>query len=167
MGDIEIIKSPSNAGASGYIRSKAEVSPDRRQEYKRLRKESGGAHRVPSSNRNSPENALSHAVQNSLTLEERVVGRERQGTTKESSLTIHRPPAMSSAALAPGVGVSSDDGPRALQSPSGVMQGRSRTRGHTPRVSEAPAAAETEAAAALSGLAALSTAAFLKLDEAN
>lgn len=150
IGDIEVVKSSS---VGGYVRSKAEVSPDRRQEYKRLRKESGGAHRLTSNSartvqrQNSSEASLSRAVENSLTLEERVVGRERH--SQQTTTT-------------------SGEGPFVLQSPSGVLQGRSHPRSRSPpTASSSLEDQETEAATALSGLAALSTAAFLKLDETN
>lgn len=162
MGDIRISEYPSaeskKAASGGYVRSKAEVSPGRRQEHKRLRKETGAPQRLTSDGRVTSDASLSHAVENSLTLEERVVGRERHSQKPMAPL------ALGSAGLAPGVGVDKTmlEGPRVLQSPSAVLQGRSKPRSRSPQGD-----AETEAAAALSGLAALSTAAFLKLDETN
>ena len=138
-----VSESPSNA----HIRSKSEVSPERRQEWKRQRNEKGVPRRLNS------DSSLSHAVENSLSLEERVVGRERSSGTSDNTSTS-RPPE--------------------LPSPSGTLQGRSRSRGEQLRSSSASRAAaasltekEGDAVTALSGLAALSTAAFLKLDEAS
>ena len=51
------------------MRGKAEVSPERRQEWKRQRNEKGVVRRLS-------ETSLSNAVESSLTLEERVVKRE-------------------------------------------------------------------------------------------
>jgi hypothetical protein len=56
--------------SNGYVRGKAEVSPERRQEWKRQRNDKGVTRRLS-------ETSLSNAIENSLTLEERVVGRER------------------------------------------------------------------------------------------
>ena len=128
-------KSPGN----GTARSQAEVSPDRRQEWKRQRNETGTPRRL------SSEASLSRAVQNSLSLEERVVGRERGNPAQPN-------------------------GGAELMSPSGTLQGRSRPRGEEKRGLSSVAVAsltekEGDAVSVLSGLAALSTAAFLKLDE--
>lgn len=135
-----VVKSPNN----GYVRSKSEISPERRQEWKRQRSEKGAPRRLNS------DTSLSYAVENSLTLEERVVGRERGAPA---------PAAVGSR-------------PAELPSPSGALQGRSRPRGNEIRSASVAAAAnltkeEGAAVSALSGLAALSTAAFLKLDEAS
>lgn len=132
-------QSPSN----GSVRSKSEVSPERRQEWKRQRDERGVPRRLNS------DASLSRAVENSLTLEERVVGRERSTQATKN-----------------------------LMSPSGTLQGRSRPRGGERGSLPVSGAAsgiagitltekEGDAVTALSGLAALSTAAFLKLDETD
>ena len=63
---IVIIQSKSN----GYVRGKAEVSPERQREWKRQRNETGVVRRLS-------ESSLSNAVKNSLTLEDRVVGQAR------------------------------------------------------------------------------------------
>jgi hypothetical protein len=126
---------------SGYVRSKSEVSPERRQEWKRQRNEKGAPLRLAS------DASLSRAVQNSLSLEERVVGRERSTSQAVKGTT-------------------------GLLSPSGTLQGRSRPRGEVKRAASSPVGStltekEGEAVSVLSGLAALSTAAFLKLDETD
>lgn len=56
--------------SNSYVRGKSEVSPERRQEWKRQRNEQGIVRRLSAS-------SLSNAVEKSLTLDERVVGRER------------------------------------------------------------------------------------------
>lgn len=135
-GEPVAAKTPGN----GYVRGKSEISPERQQEWKRQRNERGVPRRLNS------ETSLSRAVQNSLTLEERVVGRER-ANQPSSSLG-------------------------GLVSPSATLQGRSRPRGEEKRALSLAAVAsltekEGDAVTALSGLAALSTAAFLKLDESD
>ncbi len=126
------------SSTNGQVRNKSEISPERRQEWKRQRNERGVPRRLNS------DSSLSRAVENSLTLEERVVGRERSNASMR------------------------------LTSPSGTLQGRSRPRGEeslgasVSTVSTASLAEkEGDAVSALSGLAALSTAAFLKLDETD
>lgn len=114
---------------NGHVRSKGEISPERRQEWKRQRDEKGVARRLS-------ESSLTTAVANSLSLEERVVGRERNGV----------------------------NGVRELTSPSGLLQSRAR-RSTDPKPKSNSQGMETDYSG-LSGLAALSTAAFLKLDEA-
>ena len=149
--------SPSSMGglrspSSGYVRCKSEVSPERRQEWKRQRNERGVSRRLNS------ETCLSIAVVNALSLDERVVGQER-GQPASSMLTpIPSAPTSSSR-------------PQQLTSPSGALQGRCRPRAMEIRSASVDAASLTEkegdAVSVLSGLAALSKAAFLKLDDAK
>eukprot|EP00934_Nitzschia_sp_Nitz4_P003805 Nitzschia sp. Nitz4//scaffold234_size30613//14124//16094//NITZ4_007963-RA/size30613-processed-gene-0.21-mRNA-1//-1//CDS//3329543416//3795//frame0 len=138
---------------NGYIRGKSEVSPERRQEWKRQRNEQGAPRRL------SSDCSLSRAVENSLTLEERIVGRER---TTSSSAASGRS----------GNVAVKQNGARELMSPSASLQSRGVPRGSRGAAKSALGSStltekEGDAITALSGLAALSTAAFLKLDETD
>jgi hypothetical protein len=134
-------RTPSN----GYVRGNVEVSPERQREGKRQRNVDGHIRRVS-------ESSLSSAVRNSLTLEERIVGKERQTSVVDNQ--------FNSFAKSPGRSTISD-----LMSPSCVLQSRSRRSmdGKDPRT--ASLSETKEDYSTLSGLAALSTAAFLKMDE--
>lgn len=107
------------------------------------------------------ESSLSSAVRNSLSLEERVVGRERQGSTASSFVTA----ASSSKSSSASTSTDATD----LMSPSSILQSRSRRSmdgKDSKGTSSSSYASECKPDySALSGLAALSTAAFLKLDE--
>ena len=134
-----LYRTPSN----GYVRGQSEVSPGRQREVKRQRNADGHIRRVS-------ESSLSSAVQNRLTLDERVVGRERQASVASSI-------ASSSTSAA----TSSSD----LMSPSSILQSRSRRSMDDKDKRASSQSEEKKDYSALSGLAALSTAAFLKLDE--
>jgi hypothetical protein len=121
----DIYRSNSNGS---YIRSKGEVSPERRQEWKRRRNGEGDIRRVSDA-------GLSRAMENTLSLSERVVGRGRE--------------------LASPSGV--------LQSRSRRSTVSEPRRSAAAPVSERRR--EPQGLEKLAGLAALSTAAFLKLDQ--
>jgi hypothetical protein len=128
-----------------HVRSKGEVSPERRQEWKRRRSNGqGDIRRVSDSSL-----GLSKAMENTLSLNERVVVRTRSPSRNHA---------------------------RELASPSGVLQSRSRRsivssepRRSAAAVAVAPVVAEPRreprGLEKLAGLAALSTAAFLKLGD--
>jgi hypothetical protein len=97
------------------------------------------------------ECSLSSAVRNSLSLEERVIGRER--------------PTTGGVVGGGGGGAGSFSSIDELTSPSTILQSRSR-RGMLDSDANRGSPSEKADYSALSGLAALSTAAFLKLDEA-
>lgn len=128
---------------NGHVRGTSEVSPERQRDSKRQRNVDGHTRRM------TTESSLSAAIKNSLSLEERVVGRER-----------HR--GMSGDGGSYNTGRSSSSSSE-LMSPSTILQSRSR-RGMDDS-SRAKPSERREDYSALSGLAALSTAAFLKLDE--
>jgi hypothetical protein len=139
-----IYRTPSN----GYVRGNTDISPERQREIKRQRNVDGHIRRVS-------EASLSSAVRNSLSLEDRTVGRERQhsaasdiasNVTEPTTNTDHRHAA-------------------ALMSPSSILQSRSRRSMDGKDKSRDPFEEKKDEYSALSGLAALSTAAFLKLDE--
>jgi len=173
-----VVVGPSPATATtttttgGYIRSKSEISPDRQQEWKRQRNDDKG---TTTARKFGSDSSLSRAVQNSLTLEERVVGRERAAAASSSNLmnnnqNMHNPPNDHN----PNNNTTTTTIPIQLVSPSGTLQGRSRPRGEENRGLSSLATAtslmtekEGDAVTVLSGLAALSTAAFLKLDESE
>ena len=136
-----IYRTPSN----GYVRGQSEISPERQREFKRQRNADGHIRRVS-------ESSLSSAVQHRLTLDERVVGRERQPSVASSI-------ASSSASAAS----SGSD----LISPSSILQSRSRRSTDDKDKRASLKSDEKKDYSSLSGLAALSTAAFLKLDEDN
>jgi hypothetical protein len=139
-------RTPSN----GYVRGTSEISPERQREIKRQRNVDGHIRRVS-------ESSLSSAVRNSLSLEERVVGRER---TQQSASNA----AVSTVSTSTVASSSASSSEPELTSPSMILQSRSRrsidSDGRSMASSE-----QKEDYSALSGLAALSTAAFLKLDE--
>lgn len=115
-----------------------DVSPERQRELKRQRNVEGHTRRT--------SEALSSAVQNSLSLEERVVGRERvkhQSSKTDDSTATHVE----------------------LVSPSMILHTRSRRARIKLNDNDRASPSEKEDYSTLSGLAALSTAAFLKLDE--
>eukprot|EP00533_Pseudo-nitzschia_delicatissima_P007919 CAMPEP_0116079252 /NCGR_PEP_ID=MMETSP0327-20121206/1044_1 /TAXON_ID=44447 /ORGANISM="Pseudo-nitzschia delicatissima, Strain B596" /LENGTH=666 /DNA_ID=CAMNT_0003569867 /DNA_START=342 /DNA_END=2342 /DNA_ORIENTATION=- len=119
---------------SGYVRGNTELSPGRQRELKRPR--------------NETSDALSSAVKQSLSLDDRVVGKEREKMKKLNSNT-------SSGSSSPFENI---------VSPTTMLQTKTsgRSAGHDRNSSPT----ETkEDYSGLSGLAALSTAAFLKLDE--
>jgi len=92
--------------------------------------------------------SLSSAVKHSLSLDERVVGRERerqQSGGGDSSV--------------------SSSGHDELISPSTILQTKSSSKGSAMESGRSSPSEKKEDYSALSGLAALSTAAFLKLDE--
>ena len=68
-------RTPSN----GYVRGKAEVSPERRQEWKRQRNENGISRRLS-------ETSLSNAVKDTLTLEEQTERHETEITSPSGLL---------------------------------------------------------------------------------
>jgi hypothetical protein len=122
----------SNSNGS-YIRSKGEVSPERRQEWKRRRNGEGDVRRVPDASL-----GLSKAMENTLSLNERVVGRARELASPSGVLqsrSRHRLPTVSA-------------GPRSNAAAPVLERKR-----------------EPQGLERLAGLAALSTAAFLKLDQ--
>ena len=130
-----------------HIRSKGEVSPERRQEWKRRRNGQGDIRRVSDASL-----GLSQAMENTLSLNERVVDRYQE--------------------LASPSGVLQSRSRRSeLASPSGVLQSRSRrssTVSEPRRSAAAPVSEqkrEPQGLERLAGLAALSTAAFLKLGQ--
>jgi hypothetical protein len=132
--------------SNGYVRGNVDISPERQRELKRQRN-------VDDHTRHTSEASLSSAVRNSLSLEERVVGRERpqqQQTSNNDDKTNN----------------SHDE----LISPSMILHTRSRRErvivddnGRT----DSPSEKKEQDYSTLSGLAALSTAAFLKLDESE
>jgi hypothetical protein len=137
-----IYRTPSN----GYVRGNVDVSPERQREVKRQRNVDGHIRRVS-------EVSLSSAVRNSLTLEDRIVGKERPTPVLVSS-------SSSSAKSSITTSTSSD-----LLSPSSILQSRSR-RSMDSKDQRTMSLCQTEEDySRLSGLAALSTAAFLKMDE--
>ncbi|KAG7338582.1 hypothetical protein IV203_029755 [Nitzschia inconspicua] len=143
-----IYRTPSN----GYVRGNSEVSPERQREIKRQRDSDGHIRRVS-------ESSLSSAVRNSLTLEERVVRRERQLSIVSSSFSSAKSSTGSSA-------TSSSSSGSDLMSPSSILQSRSRRSMESKDGKASPCTSESKVDySGLSGLAALSTAAFLKLDE--
>merc|ERR1712124_82981 len=97
--------------------------------------------------------SLSSAVENSLSLDERVVGREREKLQQSQEGKSAEED-------------SSRSNPLQLVSPSSMLQSKSCSRGSKvlQMNQESPAQKKIDYSA-LSGLAALSTAAFLKLDE--
>ena len=142
---------------NGYIRGKSEVSPERRQEWKRQRNEIGHARRLSDASRLSDAGSLTTAVETSLSLHER--------GSPPSSVVSSRP--------------------IELTSPSSVLQSRSRRsfdnglsqKGEKETSNTAAAAVDKASVVSvgstgvgsdtskLAGLAALATAAFAKLDE--
>ena len=132
--------------SNGYVRGNVDISPERQRELKRQRNVDGHTG-------HTSEASLSSAVRNSLSLEERVVGRERPQQQQMSN---------------------TDDKTNShhveLISPSMILHTRSRreriivddiVRTHS------PSEKKEQDYSTLSGLAALSTAAFLKLDESE
>ena len=130
--------SHSHVYRSPNVRSKAEVSPERRQEWKRQRNSDGVARRLS-------ETSLTHAMEERLSLDERVVGREREQYMHHAR-PVH-PPHCSSSSIATNQGrrvvmghrellehhranqASVVEAPaldRDLMSPSSVLQSRSR-----------------------------------------
>ena len=119
------------------------MSPPRQRELKRQRNGEGQTTRTS-------DVSLSSAVKNSLSLDERVVGREREKQQNQSQEGNRN----------------SKSGPSDLVSPSTMLQAKSFSRGSAVAASGRFSPTEKkEDYSALSGLAALSTAAFLKLDE--
>lgn len=127
------------------------MSPGRQREIKRPRNGEGEtvAATKTTTKATTPQTSdvsLSSAVKNSLSLDDRVVGKEREKQQQDSS---------------------SSSGQLNLVSPSTMLQAKSFSRGNM--VVENDGSSPTESKerdySALSGLAALSTAAFLKLDE--
>mmetsp|Transcript_28347 Transcript_28347/g.60768 ORF Transcript_28347/g.60768 Transcript_28347/m.60768 type:complete len:461 (+) Transcript_28347:70-1452(+) len=137
-----------NTRKAGYVRGTSDVSPTRQRELKRRRNSDDHTTR-------SADASLSSAVKNSLSLDERVVGRERkkQQQQKQKETTSGQTQRSSSPKLV---------------SPSAMMQSTSCSRRSNVVENESGRASPTEKKedySTLSGLAALSTAAFLKLDE--
>ena len=128
---------------SGYVRGNSEVSPERQREMKRQRNEDGESVTTASPQRSDV--SLSSAVKNSLSLDDRVVGKERKQQQQQES---------------------GSSGSLNLVSPSTMLQTKSFSRGAS-AVNDrgSPTEKKEQDYSALSGLAALSTAAFLKLDE--
>jgi hypothetical protein len=132
---------------SGYVRSNSDVSPSRQRELKRPRK--GDDHKTQIS-----DASLSSAVKKSLSLDERVVGRERE----KQQLRESKP--------ASDISSSSSSSQLELISPSTILQSMSGSRnGVVVERGRSSPSVKKEDYSALSGLAALSTAAFLQLDE--
>ena len=144
-------------GSGGYVRSKSEVSPERRQEWKRQRNEIGHPRRLS-------ETSLTNAIETSLTLKDRVGGSPALPVTSDAETSkLDRRPGSE------------------LISPSSVLQSRSRRsferttqqKDDESGVTTAPSESITSSSSAgtdndiskLSGLAALASAAFAKLDE--
>eukprot|EP00531_Pseudo-nitzschia_arenysensis_P009513 CAMPEP_0116147320 /NCGR_PEP_ID=MMETSP0329-20121206/17690_1 /TAXON_ID=697910 /ORGANISM="Pseudo-nitzschia arenysensis, Strain B593" /LENGTH=705 /DNA_ID=CAMNT_0003643237 /DNA_START=150 /DNA_END=2267 /DNA_ORIENTATION=+ len=132
---------------SGYVRGNTELSPGRQRDFKRPRND------VERSN----DVSLSSAVKNSLSLDDRVVGKEREKLKQQKrnfSTGSTGSRSSSSSPLAD------------IVSPSSMLQTKSSSRGSALIEIERRSPSERkEDYSALSGLAALSTAAFLKLDE--
>eukprot|EP00535_Pseudo-nitzschia_heimii_P008891 CAMPEP_0197189518 /NCGR_PEP_ID=MMETSP1423-20130617/19872_1 /TAXON_ID=476441 /ORGANISM="Pseudo-nitzschia heimii, Strain UNC1101" /LENGTH=713 /DNA_ID=CAMNT_0042641647 /DNA_START=1118 /DNA_END=3259 /DNA_ORIENTATION=- len=130
---------------NSHTRCKSEISPIRQKGLKRQR--NGDAHTT-----RTPDAMLSTAVENSLSLDERIVGREREKQLKdqENSSTGDK---------------NGSDLPN-LTSPSTILQKKSSCRKDFLKSNGRGSPTEKkEDYSTLSGLAALSTAAFLKLDE--
>ncbi len=127
---------------SGYVRGNSEVSPERQREMKRQRNEDGES--VISASPQRSDVSLSSAVKNSLSLDDRVVGKERAKLQQRQE--------------------SSSSGSLNLVSPSTMLQTKSYSRSSV-NGRGSPSEKKEQDYSALSGLAALSTAAFLKLDE--
>eukprot|EP00537_Pseudo-nitzschia_pungens_P007734 CAMPEP_0172366466 /NCGR_PEP_ID=MMETSP1060-20121228/15428_1 /TAXON_ID=37318 /ORGANISM="Pseudo-nitzschia pungens, Strain cf. cingulata" /LENGTH=717 /DNA_ID=CAMNT_0013090331 /DNA_START=184 /DNA_END=2337 /DNA_ORIENTATION=- len=123
---------------NGHVRESLDVSPLRQRDLKR-----------PRNGETQSDASLSSAVSKSLSLDERVVGRER-----EQQMRQQRSPGPP-----PTAGKDSDQNSphKQLVSPSSLLQSSARTRGSP--------SGKKQDLSTLSGLAALSTAAFLKLDE--
>lgn len=123
------------------------MSPSRQRELKRPRK--GDDHKTQIS-----DASLSSAVKKSLSLDERVVGRERE----KQQLRESKP--------ASDISSSSSSSQLELISPSTILQSMSGSRnGVVVERGRSSPSVKKEDYSALSGLAALSTAAFLQLDE--
>lgn len=136
--------------SNGYVRGSYDISPERQRELKRQR--NVDSHR-------KYDASLSSAVSKSLSLEERVVGRERGKQRSE-----HRPEEQQQG------GKSTNDGSSSSQvdlvSPSIILQTRSRRERLIINENDRDSPSQNkDDYSSLSGLAALSTAAFLKLDE--
>jgi hypothetical protein len=113
------------------------------------RPRNGDDHKTPIS-----EASLSSAVKNSLSLDERVVGREREKQQPHESSNL----ASSE--------ISSGSSQLELISPSSILQSMSGSRNGVVIETGKGSSSEKKADySALSGLAALSTAAFLQLDD--
>ena len=130
--------SHSHVYRSPNVRSKAEISPERRQEWKRQRNSDGVARRLS-------DTSLTHAMEERLSLDERVVGREREHQRHHGRL-VHPPHCASSSIATSGGGrvvmghrelleqhratqssvVEAPPPNRDLMSPSNVLQSRSR-----------------------------------------
>jgi len=120
---------------SGYVRGNTELSPGRQRELKRPR--------------NETSDALSSAVKQSLSLDDRVVGKEREKMKKRSTSN------SSSGSSSPFENI---------VSPTTMLQTKTSGRSAVHVRNSSPTETK-EDYSGLSGLAALSTAAFLKLDE--
>lgn len=134
--------------SNGYIRGNFDLSPERQRELKRQRNVDGHTRRTS-------EVSLSSAVRNSLSLEERVIGRERkqQQQIPQQQQRIRDTDDYASPHLE-------------LISPSTILQTRSRReRIIVDENGRASPSERTDDYSTLSGLAALSTAAYLQLDE--
>jgi len=136
--------------SNGYVRGSYDISPERQRELKRQC--NVDSHR-------KYDASLSSAVSKSLSLEERVVGRERGKQRSE-----HRPEEQQQG------GKSTNDGSSSSQvdlvSPSIILQTRSRRERLIINENDRDSPSQNkDDYSSLSGLAALSTAAFLKLDE--
>mmetsp|Transcript_8973 Transcript_8973/g.17369 ORF Transcript_8973/g.17369 Transcript_8973/m.17369 type:complete len:742 (-) Transcript_8973:224-2449(-) len=133
--------------SNGYVRENSDMSPSRQRELKRQRNGEAFA-----------DASLSSAISKSLSLNERVVGREREQQQSRQHQQLQGSNTFDE----------TDSGPPILEltSPSTMLQSCVHTRKNVVDVSARVSPTEKkEDIFTFSGLAALSTAAFLKLDE--